>query len=342
MTLIDTVYIHNSGGKALLKVLIKKILKNNLNSFFFLFDSRLDTPLISKLAPENFKIIKASEYNRAVFYKNKQSVFNHFFCFANVPPPIQLVKPVTIYFHNDLILNSKNTKMGLFQRIKFQIKKSYIHFKNNKHYHWAVQTDLMKENLIKELKINSVNILVLPFFNSLIPILLDVTIPNTFLYVANYTNNKNHEKLIQAFQLAALKTNQKITLKLTLAEKDFKILKTQTNYYISNFELINLGILNEESLIEAYQEANFFIYPSLKESFGLPLIEATNFPGYILASDLDYVHEIISPSLTFDPYIKLEITAVILNVLNLKKLKESKAKVINKIDDLITHITNYV
>ena len=161
--------------------MIKKILKNNLNSFFFLFDSRLDTNLISKLAPENFKIIKASEYNRTVFYKNKQSVFNHFFCFANVPPPIQLVKPVTIYFHNDLILNSKNTKMGLFQRVKFQIKKSYIHFKNNKHYHWAVQTDLMKENLIKELKINSVNILVLPFFNSLVPISLNVTIPNTFL-----------------------------------------------------------------------------------------------------------------------------------------------------------------
>ena len=80
----------------------------------------------------------------------------------------------------------------------------------------------------------------------------------------------------------------------------------------------------------------------MKESFGLPLIEATNFPGYILASDLEYVHEVISPSLTFDPYIKSEITAVILNVLNLKKLKESKAKVLNKIDDLITHITHYV
>lgn len=342
MTLIDAIYIHNSGGKALLKVLIKKILKNNLNSFFFLFDSRLDTPLISKLAPENFLILKASEYNRVIFYKKKQNLFNHFFCFANVPPSIQLKKQVTIYFHNDLILDTKNSGIGLVQRINFLLKKKYIQCKNNKHYQWVVQTDLMEQKLKKEFKINSKNILVLPFFDNLIPLSIKATIPNTFLYVANYNNNKNHKKLIQAFQEAALKTNQKITLKLTLAKKDFKILITQTNYYTSNFELINLGILNKEFLIEAYQEANFYIYPSLKESFGLPLIEATNFPGYILASDLEYVHEVISPSLTFDPYIKSDITAVILNVLNLKELKESKSKVFNKIDDLMTHITHYV
>ena len=339
MTLIDTVYIHNSGGKALLKVLIKKILKNNLNSFFFLFDSRLDTPLISKLAPENFMILKASEYNRTVFYKKKQNLFNHFFCFANVPPSVQLKKPVTIYFHNDLILDSKNSGIGLVQRVKFQLKKKYIQLINNKHYQWVVQTALMEEKLKNEFKINSKNISVLPFFDNLIPLSKTVMIPDTFLYVANYTNNKNHKKLIQAFQQASFKTNKNFTLKLTLGVKEFKFLMQDLDYSKTNFELINLGVLGKKTLVEAYQEANFFIYPSLKESFGLPLIEATNFSGYILASDLAYVNEVINPSLTFNPHVTSEITTVILNVLNLRKLKVSKSKVFNQIDDLMTHIT---
>ena len=103
-----------------------------------------------------------------------------------------------------------------------------------------------------------------------------------------------------------------------------------------------MGILNKKALVKAYQDANFFIYPSLKESFGLPLIEASNFSGYILASDLDYVHEIIYPSLTFDPTSTSDITEVIINVLTLKKLKPSKSKLLNKIDNLMTHITDYV
>ena len=342
MTLIDAIYIHNSGGKVLLEILIKKILKTNLDCFFFLFDSRLERSLISQVDSKNFKILKASEYNRTIFYKKRHRKFYHFFCFANVPPPIRLKKLVTIYFHNDLILDSKNSGIGLFQRFKFHFKKKYIHFNNNENYHWAVQSSLMMKKLNNEFKINPNKISVLPFFSDLVSLSERPMIQNTFLYVANYFRHKNHENLIKAFQEAAFKTDKKFFLKLTLEKKYFDFLTKKTNYSISNFELINLGILNKEALLMSCQEANFFIYPSLKESFGLPLIEATNFSGYILASDLEYVHEVISASLTFNPHNKSDIAAVILNVLNLKKLEESKLLARNKIDDLLTHITNYV
>tara|TARA_B100001175_G_scaffold315617_1_gene327568 strand:- start:11605 stop:12636 length:1032 start_codon:yes stop_codon:yes gene_type:complete len=343
MILIDTIYIHNSGGKVLLEVLIKKILKNNnSNLFFFLFDSRLNKSLISKVNSQNFKVLVASEYNRTIFYKKNKRLFNHFFCFANVPPPIKLKKAVTIYFHNDLILDPNNSRIGLIERFKYQLKRKYIIYKNKSHYYWIVQSNLMLKKLKCKLKNNFQKILVFPFYedfnsNSKLDFIQD-----TFLYVANYAYHKNHEKLIQAFQAAALKTDKKIILKLTLEPKYFNLLIKKINYSNSNFELINLGVLNKNLLIKSYQEANFFIYPSLKESFGLPLIEATNFSGYILAPDLEYVHEVISPSITFNPQIKSEITAVILNVLNLKRLKKAKLKMPNKIDDLLTHITTYV
>lgn len=342
MTLIDSIYIHNSGGRVLLEILLKKILHTDLKSFFFLFDSRIDKSLISKVPSENFKVLRAGEYNRTVFYKKNQNVFSHFFCFANVPPPIKINKSVTIYFHNDLILNSKNSGIGLVPRLKFYFKKKYIHLISQNNYNWAVQTSLMMEKVKNEFKISSKRISVLPFFYDLTFSSEKTMIKNTFLYVANYSRHKNHKILIRAFQEAALKTDKKIILKLTLETENFNFLMKETNYSISNFELVNLGVLNKGSLIKSYQEANFFIYPSLKESFGLPLIEASSFSGYILASDLDYVHEVISPSLTFNPRTKSEITALILNVLNLKNLKQSKLKLTNKIDVLIAHISNYV
>ena len=43
------------------------------------------------------------------------------------------------------------------------------------------------------------------------------------------------------------------------------------------------------------------IFPSFYESFGLPLIEARQANLPILASDLEYVHEICAPVATFDP-----------------------------------------
>ena len=39
MILIDSIYIHNSGGKVLLEILINWIRVNKKDSFFFLFDS---------------------------------------------------------------------------------------------------------------------------------------------------------------------------------------------------------------------------------------------------------------------------------------------------------------
>ena len=340
MILIDSIYIHNSGGKVLLEILINWIRVNKKDSFFFLFDSRLSSSMIAKVAPENYKIIKASENNRKFFYKKEQKSFSHFFCFSNVPPPIKIEKTVTIYFHNDIILDPTKSNIGLIQKFKFRLKKKYINVKNHKHYNWAVQTSLMKDKLIKAFGVESKNIFIFPFFEEFTPVLNKGMISNTFLYVANYTLNKNHKRLIKAFMQASIETDINFTLKLTLEEKEFKVLLKETNYLKSNFELINLGILDKKGLVAAYEEANFFIYPSLKESFGLPLIEASNFSCFILASDLEYVHEVIKPSLTFDPYSTESISNAILKAIETDNLPQTKVLVENKLDNFMNLIIN--
>ncbi len=51
----------------------------------------------------------------------------------------------------------------------------------------------------------------------------------------------------------------------------------------------------------------YLIFPSVTESFGLPLIEAADCGMKILASDLPYVYDVVKPSIVFSPYNKVSI-----------------------------------
>ena len=100
LILIDALYIHNGGGKVLLDLLINKLIEMNLtHNLFFLFDSRYNVrkPIENHI---NFLQLESAELSRFKFYqKNK---FKSILCFANVPPPVKIKVPVSIYFHNDL------------------------------------------------------------------------------------------------------------------------------------------------------------------------------------------------------------------------------------------------
>ena len=54
-------------------------------------------------------------------------------------------------------------------------------------------------------------------------------------------------------------------------------------------------------LINFIEKADALIYPSLFESFGMPIIEARSFNLPVLASELDYVRDLIDPEGSFDP-----------------------------------------
>ena len=66
---------------------------------------------------------------------------------------------------------------------------------------------------------------------------------------------------------------------------------------------------------ELYFNCPYLIFPSVMDSFGLPLIEACDSGMKILAAALPYVHDVIKPSLTFDPYDKVSIADAVLKAL---------------------------
>ena len=86
-----------------------------------------------------------------------------------------------------------------------------------------------------------------------------------------------------------------------------------------------------------YEKADIFIYPSSFESFGLGLVEAIQFGLPVLASDLPYVFDVVSPSNTFNPLDENSIFNVMCDHETNSK-KPSKILINNKLKEMINSI----
>ena len=330
MILIDAVYINSFGGKIILELFLKKILSSNI-SYHLVLDNRLKSKLIEKTKTINYTSVNASHFNRKNFYFKNLGKFSSILCLANIPPPIQTSIKTTIFFHNSLLLNPLSHPISFKNRIINFLKFNYIKYYDQKDYNWIVQTPYIYKLLKRNL--NSDKVSIYPIIEEKSKILNISKIKSDFVYVSSGVSHKNHKRLIKAFIEVAKKTDKNIKLHLTLD-------KEQLPKYVfpKNLKIQFHGSLSIDDVNELYNFCEFAIYPSLVESFGLPLIEATNYGCKIIASDLAYVHEIIKPSLTFDPYSVESISKSILKAMKTDNLPETKVLVENKLDNFIDFI----
>ena len=337
--LFDTVYIHNGGGKEILDLIIYYVYKHNLENYFlFLLDKRYTVPVHPNKKIDFLKI-SPTEKGRKNFYKQNKN-FKSYFFLSNVPPPVFIDNPCGIYFHNDLFLNPFKSNLGFTTSIKNWIKKRYIINKINKTYERSVQTELMKKKLNNFYGIENKKIHVYPIFDS--NKIISTKTNNSFIYVCNSSKHKNHKRLMDAFIKAANKIHGKLHLKLTLSDNDFKKSEYNRTNIPNNLLIQNIGIVGKERLSDLYLESKFLIFPSLNESLGLPLIEAVNRGCFIIASDKEYVKEVVNPSIVFNPYSSDSISEAIVNSLSNKSLKKSELIIENKIDTFVKYLLKHV
>ena len=79
------------------------------------------------------------------------------------------------------------------------------------------------------------------------------------------------------------------------------------NYIVKQADNYGLNIeikpnLERKELLNLYRKSTALIYPSFFESYGLPLVEANHYKLPTIASELDYVRDILDPVETFDPH----------------------------------------
>lgn len=335
MILVDLTYINSPGGITLSKEILHQILIQKLeHKFEILLDKRNNNFFEIKGLKKT--IIKKSEFNRYFFYKKNIKKYKSILCFANVPPPIKTSIRVYVYFHNELILNPTKVNFSLLKSFIFSIKKLYIKNRNN-NYNWVVQTDHIRDLLSDKLKIKKGMIHKYPIYNE--REIIDKKInSNTFVYPSSNNPHKNNNLLIEAFILAAGKTDQKLELRITIKDYDLNISK---NLYPPNLKIEYLGIINHNQLLKVYENSKFLIFPSLRESFGLPLIEGIQAGCIVLAPKLNYVKELISSAYYFDADNVESISQTILDGINNKNHPLQKIKVNNHVNEIFKKLENF-
>ncbi|MHA8067268.1 glycosyltransferase [Aquirufa sp. ROCK2-A2] len=331
MILLDSMFItNNGGGKILLDYVISKFESENLN-VYYLFDSRVNYDFI----PNERKIyVDSSIISRHLFYLKNQNKFSAVLCFANLAPSIRLNIPVYTYFHQSMYLNGA-LYLDNFNKLRFFLKKNIFKFLLKNSDYFLVQTNLIKSSLMDKFKLSSSRTLVLPIYEDNTDKFNLLREANTFLYVSSGSPHKNHIRLIHAFCdfYDKFKLGKLI---ITLDEKYYtQLLEKIDNLKEKGYPILNLGYVSDrDELFKHYYKAEYLVYPSLEESFGLGLLEAINCGCQVIAADLPYTHEVCNPSYLFDPF-SSESISLALDMAIQKKGKLTTKKIYNKVEELI-------
>lgn len=150
-------------------------------------------------------------------------------------------------------------------------------------------------------------------------------LPDKFiLFLGNTDPKKNLPNVMKALDIL----HQRGKLDFTLVMPDFgkdhlhALLKSQNCSYLLNHIMLTGYIPNKE-LPNLYRLAELFLYPSLRESFGIPILEAMRCGTPVITSNTSAMPEVAGKgAILVDPTKADEIAEKILNVLNDTELRK--------------------
>lgn len=313
--------VHTGGGAVLLQSLLD-VWPHDLGLIAWLdarAEGHLRVPLnaqVEWVRPSFFSRLRA-EFALA---KRANSV-DRLLCFHGLPPLLANRAELFIFQQNRNHLGlvpAHNFAWRTRQRLRFE--QILLRFFRHRCASYWVQTPSMARDLQKWFGNDSVNINILPF----LPISKPATCSSLrhwdFIYVADGEGHKNHRRLIEAWIILA-RQGIKPSLALTLTDRD-ATLSNWINKQIAEhgLRISNLGHLPHDKLLVLYGESNAVVFPSISESFGLPLIEARQAGLPIVASELDFVRDVCEPEQSFDPYSSVSIARAVRRFLGLDEL----------------------
>ena len=144
-----------------------------------------------------------------------------------------------------------------------------------------------------------------------------------FFFLGNTDPKKNTKGVLKAYSDFLKRNDKKITL--VMLDYDKEALKKLLNE-IDDKELINhiflTGYVINTDLPAIYNLCKIFLYPSLRESFGIPVIEAMSCGTPVITSNTSSMPEISGgAAYIIDPFNTLEITKAIEKILSDENLR---------------------
>jgi glycosyltransferase involved in cell wall biosynthesis len=233
------------------------------------------------------------------------------FCFGNLPPLRRLPCRVVLFVQNRLLI--EKVELGMFgwkTRLRLHIERQWLARAASNADSFIVQTPTMRRLLCQALAIAPAQVSVCPFSAmpsqaaaDAVPAPVDSAAPARFIYPASGDAHKNHRVLVDAW--AMLKNaGARPVLHLTVDQRIYPELAAwiDTQRAQNDLAIVNHGHVAPTRLAELYGEATALVFPSLLESFGLPLLEASNAGLPVIAAELDYVRDVVEPVQSFDPH----------------------------------------
>jgi glycosyltransferase involved in cell wall biosynthesis len=191
--------------------------------------------------------------------------------------PLKFKKQQIVLFHNLQLID--NNFSFLFHKYFFKLNLKYI-------TKLIVQSEVVKYSITQ----------LYPSTNSKIKIL---PMPVDEIFNASAKRQKNNDKL-ECFYPASFYKHKNHRIIIDLCSSDADIL-SNIHFYLTiekkfeeNFKstklgtLTNLGTLSQIEVLEIYYKIDVLVFPSLVESYGLPLVEAMKMNLFIICADLPY------------------------------------------------------
>lgn len=233
-----------------------------------------------------------------------------------VPMATNKFKPDVIHYTNHIMSYWGKTPavVTIHDMIPFILPETFTHWHGvylRSYFRFAVKkvakiitvSENSKADICRILKVNEEKIVVIPNAAMLesadekagavnLQGRFDIVRP-FLLYVGAIHPRKNIGRLIEAF--AKLKISKKIPHQLVIAgalrwQAD-KSIQTEALKKIKD-SIIFTGRVNDSELISLYRNCDLFVYPSLYEGFGLPVLEAMSLGVPVVTSNISSLPEV--------------------------------------------------
>jgi len=151
------------------------------------------------------------------------------------------------------------------------------------------------------------------------------------LIVSDISPRKNHLRLIQAFKRVQERAQGPLELVVAgytrTAIPELEDMLQDVANRRENVKITFVGYVPDSDLLSLYAQADVFVYPSLYEGFGLPVLEAMACGCPVITSNVSSLPEVVGEAaLLVDPYDVDALAQAMLTVLEDDELKKEMSK----------------
>jgi glycosyltransferase involved in cell wall biosynthesis len=149
--------------------------------------------------------------------------------------------------------------------------------------------------------------------------------PRFIFFLGNTDPKKNLRRVLKAYGIFLESSEEKLPLVMPDLDRSFLRSALQESAYPDlEHHIVLTGYVPNAELPYIYNLAEIFLYPSVRESFGIPVLEAMACGIPVIASNTSSLPEIAGDAALFaDPYDEKDIAAQILLLLDNRELKKA-------------------